>query len=646
MKLLRLALLAGSVLADDAPDWAREAASRPSPQYPAKLSAVVLLQEEHLTVDSEGRRLMRERGVIRILQQGREKVTAFRPYNTRSGKIRDFQGWLISPQGKATSFGKNAVVDVALSTEYTYDEARAKVLDPGSGHSAGAVFAYEVVEEEKTVFTQYQYRFQERIPVLLSRFIVTLPPGWEVGSTVSNSLRLQPQVSGTTYTWEMRDLPWIEEEEYGQETHSVAPRIGISYYPSADARPSLRPLKDWAAVSAWLSGFVDPSAELSSSIRDAAAEITKTSKTEIEKIRAIASFAQQTNYVSVQMNTTRGGGYTPNRAEQVLTRKYGDCKDKATLMRALLSALGIESYFTVIYSGDREFVRPDWPSSLQFNHAIIAVRVSPDSQAATIIQHPRLGRLLIFDPTDDSTPLGGLPEHEQGSHALILAGGQGELVKMPLLPPSTNRVESTVDAEMNSEGALTARTVRHYFGQPASRLRTLTRRQEGDPLKRAFETGLSRRLGGMSLKSIKPSDRMEEGRLQLNIEFDVGQFGQLMQGRLLVLNPGALVPGAGYSFSSKDRKSPVRLSAALSKDSVGIALPLHFKVDEIPDPVKLESPYGSYTAAWSIKENKLLFEQQIEIKDMLAPAADFAKVRAFFDALSGSQHAPVVLLKQ
>jgi transglutaminase-like putative cysteine protease len=45
----------------------------------------------------------------------------------------------------------------------------------------------------------------------------------------------------------------------------------------------------------------------------------------------------------------------------VLARNYGDCKDKAALMRALLKAAGIDSYAVIIYSGDRHFVRPEWP---------------------------------------------------------------------------------------------------------------------------------------------------------------------------------------------------------------------------------------------------------------------------------------------
>ena len=47
------------------------------------------------------------------------------------------------------------------------------------------------------------------------------------------------------------------------------------------------------------------------------------------------------------------------------------------------------------------------------------------------MRHPSLGRLLIFDPTDDNTPVGDLPDHEQGSFALLVAGDDGALLRMP-----------------------------------------------------------------------------------------------------------------------------------------------------------------------------------------------------------------------
>jgi hypothetical protein len=348
----------------------------------------------------------------------------------------------------------------------------------------------------------------------------------------------------------------------------------------------------------------------------------------------------------VAMNIERGGGYTPHAAAEVLSRNYGDCKDKAALTRALLAAIGIKSYAISIYSGDRQFVRPEWPTSLQFNHAIVAIGVSSETRFPTVIEHPRLGRLLIFDPTSTATPLGDLPEYEQGSYALVQAGISGELLQMPMLAPETNRVESVSSAQLALDGHLSAHIERRYFGQSARPLRGMLQHHDRDDLRKAFEESLARRLGGMKLERIEPLDRFDSNELQLNMDVEVRQFGRFMQQKMLMVSPGALIPEPGYAFPAKARRWPVRLSASVNRDSVEIALPAEFKVDEMPDPVKIETVYGTYAAEWKLTGNKLSFKQSLEVKDTTAPATEYGKIRDFFEHVSSGQHSAVVLLKQ
>ena len=639
--LLMTAALYG---ADEVPDWVRQTAAQPVPAYPAKVYAVSLLQEESVTVDAEGRHVMRKRGVIEVLQKSAESIVARRTYNTKSGRIRDFRAWLQPPTGALISFGKDKVVDIALSAEYTYDEGRAKLIAAGSSLAPGSVFAYEVTEEEKRVFVQYTYEFQVSLPVLVSRFLLTVPAGWEVRGTVFNHAPLEPAVSGGTYSWEMRDLPWIEHERYCPDLHAVAPWMGVSYSPGEN-KAGLTPLKDWSAVSAWQAGFADPAAEATDAVRARAAELTRGLTGELDKIRAIAAFAQQVNYVSVQTNITHGGGYTPHAAADVLARNYGDCKDKATLMRALLKAVGIGSYLTAIYSSDRTFVRPEWPSPWQFDHAIVAIRVSSETDLPTVLRHPRLGRLLMFDPTASDTPLGDLPVDEQGSHALVIAGAQGELVDMPQLPATANRVESTVEAGMDATGRLEAHVSRQYFGQSAAQAHARVAHQSNEELKRGYEKTLARRVGAIAVKQADISGRIGEGRMQLSLQFAADNFSQAVQGLILV-KPGALALGADYVFAPGERKLPVKLSGDVYRDSVRIKLPPGYKIDEMPDPVRLETRYGTYRASWKADGADLVFEQSTEVRDALVPAAQYAELRAFFDKIGGSQAAPVVLIRK
>ncbi|HYA15989.1 MAG TPA: DUF3857 domain-containing protein [Bryobacteraceae bacterium] len=627
------------------PEWARQAMAAAIPSYPSRVTTVVLFHEEAVTVDPDGHRVMRERGVVKALRPGADDLRAYRAYDTKNGRIRDFQGWMIPSTGKPIWYGSKQVVDLAVSREYTYDETREKMLDCGKP-APGAVFAWEVTEEEKTLFTQYRFSFQNREPGIASRFVLTLPASWEVRGTIFNHAPFDPQVSGNTWTWELDNLPAIEREPHSPSLAELAPRLAISYFPAAGNPAGLQGLRDWTAVSIWLAPLVDPASEVTDAIRGKAAELTANAASPFDRIRAIGEFVQKTNYVEVAMNLTQGGGYTPHKAAETLARNYGDCKDKAALMRALLKAVGIESWITVISATDRDYVREEWASPSQFNHAIIAVSV-PDSVALpTVFTHPALGRLLMFDPTDRVTQMGGLPLEEQGSNALILAGAKGTLTRMPLLDPEVNRIESSTEASLDASGKLMAKQRREYFGQSSVPLRAVERLRGKDEMRTRFESALNLSVGNTALNGISTESASGDNHLVVNLDVTADRFGQNMQGKLLILRPGVLTSGGEYYFSRDRRTTPVKLLADLRQDTIRIRLPDGYKPDEMPRPAKIDGPYGSLEASWQVKDGELVMTQKMQVKPGLVPVEQYEAVRQFFERVGGAAAAPVVLAKQ
>jgi hypothetical protein len=90
----------------------------------------------------------------------------------------------------------------------------------------------------------------------------------------------------------------------------------------------------------------------------------------------------------------------------------------------------------------------------------------------------------------------------------------------------------------------------------------------------------------------------------------------------------------------------VKLYAGLRRDTVRIKVPAGFKVDEFPEPAKLQSPYGTLAASWKVENGEILMEQTLEIKDITAPAVEYPQVRDFFEKVAGAQAAPVVFIRQ
>ncbi len=94
----------------------------------------------------------------------------------------------------------------------------------------------------------------------------------------------------------------------------------------------------------------DPQSEPDDAIATKARELTANAKTELEKIQAIGRYVQNIQYISIQIGI---GGYRPHAATEVFAKNYGDCKDKANLMRAMLRAVKVQAFPVLIFSGDR-----------------------------------------------------------------------------------------------------------------------------------------------------------------------------------------------------------------------------------------------------------------------------------------------------
>jgi uncharacterized protein DUF3857/transglutaminase superfamily protein len=633
---------------DDAPAWLRAAAASSIPAFPPDIPAVVLADESVVTIDDDGRMTRNDFYAVKVLtREGRDEAMARAVYNTDTEKVKDLRAWLISPSGKVKKYGKGEAMELALVDNDVYNEAKRMVIGASGDAEIGSIFGYETVTEDRSVFSQLAWYFQGApLPILKSRISVTLPRGWTAEALTLNHEKIEPTMSGSTYTWELRDLPPVTHEPLSPPPTAITPWLAINLTPTPEKPATRRSFATWTDVSKWLSEISDAQSSVDDAITAKAKQITAASKNEMEKIAAVGRFVQAVNYVSIQIGTGRGGGYRPHTATEVFAKSYGDCKDKANLMRAMLKAIGIKSYLVSIYSGDPNHVRREWPSPHQFNHCIIAVRVSDETQALTVIEHSTLGRLLIFDATDDITPVGDLPIHEQGSYALIIAGEAGTLMKMPVTPPEANMLTRNAEVQLNGDGSIIATMREQSIGQAAVReqgpFRGLTRTEYNNVIERWIARGAT----GVLVSKIEPVDERNEGRFSLGVELKAPAYGQLMQGRLLVFRPAIVSRRESLSLTEPARKHPVVLTPNAYAETTKIKLPAGFEVDEMPDAVKLETAFGNYSTSYVVQDGHLLFTRKLVVRAATIPVADYSKVRSFFERIRAAEGSPVVLVRK
>ena len=163
------------------------------------------------------------------------------------------------------------------------------------------------------------------------------------------------------YTWLIENFTPNRKRETSDEPEEINTQPDVQ----------LSTFAGWQQVAHWYATLQGERVVVDDSVRKQAAELTRGVITPNEKTRRLYDYvARNIRYVSLSFGV---GRLQPHTASEVLENGFGDCKDKHTLLEALLRAEGISSY-PVLISPDRK-LDPDVPSPTQFDHEITAVRL-------------------------------------------------------------------------------------------------------------------------------------------------------------------------------------------------------------------------------------------------------------------------------
>jgi len=190
---------------------------------------------------------------------------------------------------------------------------------------------------------------------------------------------------------------------------------------------------DWRSVGAWFEGLsvLPPT---TGQVGELARSMCPQGGDRRECLETLARYVKTTvRYEAVEIER---GQWAPTPPEEVLARRWGDCKDKAQLLRALLDAVGISSRLVAIRSGSGGEVDPDFPWPFSFNHCILAL---PDGAVPQRPDDPVASGYLWVDPTSELGGVEWLTTACQGRPALVVSGGESALVRTPERPQQERR---------------------------------------------------------------------------------------------------------------------------------------------------------------------------------------------------------------
>ena len=628
---------------DTAPEWLRTAAQQTVPEYPKEAVAVILLDEQQIVVKDDGEIDVRHRRALKFLRPGNhdEYDYAIVPFDNQT-KISFFGAWTITPSGQQIQIKEKESGEVGLESFEVFSDQRIKFIRFAEAN-VGSVVGYEYIQRQRPFVFEDEWRIQSEIPTRRARLTLQLPNGWEFSTRWANYPKQEPQSSsGNSYVWEVENIPGIVPEPGMPPYDVITSRMDLKYFPR-DLKLRAKTTGSWDDIGSWYSALTASSRIPSPEIQQKVAELTAGITNPVAKMQALATYVQQNiRYVAIEVGI---GGYQPHPATDVFKHQYGDCKDKATLMSTMLKVAGIDSYYVLIHT-ERGVVNPDFPS-LRSNHMIMAIRLpdgTPPSHLYGIVDDPKLGKLLFFDPTNPYVPLGYLPDYLQDNYGLLITPDGGKLVLLPLLPPSTNRLFRTATLTLTPNGNLGGNVQELRWGGPA----VLSRGEllSSTPADRAkvFERLLGASMSNFKLTgaSIGNLDKYNE-TLNLEYKFVTDSYAK-SSGDLLIIRPRVVGEKGSSILSGKDRKYPIEFAGtSLESDLFDITLPAGYVVDELPKPVDVHCAYASYKSNVEVKDNVLHYKRTYEITDLSVPTEKLPEVRDFFHEVAAAEKSSAVL---
>jgi tetratricopeptide (TPR) repeat protein len=373
-------------------------------------AVVILLDEAECVIDAQGGTVTRERMMLHVVAEaGVESVSEVRAgWQPWHGERPELAARVVSKDGVVHPMDAAALVEVPAGEENDIFSDGRILRAPLPAVAVGSVIEYVTTRRSKHPIpgegTAFHFTFGGYPPIERTRLILDAP------------LTVTPHVvdrSGIT--------PRIEEKDGRRRTVYESARIEgqreVDDYLPYDV--SIRPYlafstgTSWQDLAAKYSGIVDK--QLAGSDLEKLVHGAIGNSTDRREVVAklLAAIQKDVRYAGIEIGE---GSIVPRTPRQVLANKYGDCKDKAALLVAMLRVAGFPAHVALLNAGDGFDVLPELPALGHFNHAITVVDGEP---------------AIWVDPTDVFARAGELPLLDQGRLALIAKDGTTTLTKTP-----------------------------------------------------------------------------------------------------------------------------------------------------------------------------------------------------------------------
>jgi len=604
------------------------AQSPAAPDYSQQAYVVEhLSQEMRFENDGTGREQMTAQIKI-ISESGVQALGQLKlGYSAASDKLDIVYARVRKPDGSVINAQESAIQDITLPNAPVYTDYHEKHVSIPSLRP-GDVLEYQVVRAIVNPLTPNQfwtsYNFAEKGIVLDERVEINVPkarhiklktrPGYDPKVTEEGDRRI--------YRWTHSRL-----QDPDKGAGAKKPRSEAEQVPAVE----LTTYQNWEDLGTWYAFLEHDRRKPDAAVKAKADELVAGKTNDMERVKALYDYVSRNiRYVSLSFGL---GRYQPHAASEVLANGYGDCKDKNTLLAALLDSQGIESSSVLI--GAQHKLDPDIPSPSQFDHVITRVPVD--------------GQEIWLDSTSGVMPFRMLASPLRDKQALLISpDGKAGLVRTPAELPFASLDQTHVAAALGDTGTLTAKVSATMRGDRELGFRFMLRQMPGNRWKDLFDAILQRSgMKGAEVSNLQINDPSDtDNPLRVSMEVSANNFFDWSARESKVRLPFMQMNLAGEPGIDDDQKTPERIIKLGAPGEVQVEVRL--KIPEkysarAPIGVDLRRDYAEYHSSYKLDAGELTTVRTLKTLLRELPFDRLEDYAAFQRAVAADQAQTVTL---
>ena len=434
------------------------------------------------------------------------------------------------------------------------------------------------------------------------------------------------------YTWEIQNLEEYKFESNVPTYKKILPHIVpiITSYKSKDQTISL--LDNVSDLYGWYYSLVkdinkeEPNPELVTLTNNLIAD----KKTDLEKVKAIYYWTQQNiKYIAFEYAL---GGFIPREANDVFTKKYGDCKDNSSILDEMLRIANLKGHLTWIGTRSIPYSYTEVPTPIVDNHMILSY-IDGD-------------KVYFLDATGRYLPIELPSSFIQGKEALISLGeGKYEIKTVPVVEASKNKESDQTFITIENNEIKGKSTIEFTGYKKVNYFNTMENKKSDDDIKDYFNARLQKGNNKFLVEDYKMNNLYSyEDPFTIDYTFSIKDYVKEVGNEIYVnLN---LNRELSYFKTEKDREYDIEFVFQQTYDfNTTLEIPEGYTIAYLPENFNVSTNLGNSSITYKVEDNKIHYNHSVELNFLNLNVEQQSKFNDLIKSIE-KNYKEVVILKK